>query len=231
LPRFAADGLELAYETYGDGEPVVLLHGFTSVGSTWVHNGWVDALVAAGLRAVTLDFPGHGASDAPRDDDQCAPLRLAHDVVELLDHLDVSRALLVGFSMGAGVALQVDRTRVAALVVGGIGDAALHEMAPDVLTASERVRRNAALAGNDFDVLRAYLRGGRWPGGLVDISHVRVPTLLFAAERDEYMRGHSTLVELLRPTRVLDVPGRGHHDVLLDEAVRREAVEFLRESA
>jgi pimeloyl-ACP methyl ester carboxylesterase len=233
LPRFAADGARLAYETYGVGAPVVLLHGFTSLGSTWRRNGWTDALVAAGFRAVTLDFPAHGASDAPAEDDAYTTPRLAAAVVALLDELALERAALVGFSMGGGVALQVALDapqRVSRVVVGGVGDAALHELDPDVLAANERIRRNAELAGNDFDALRPYLRHGCWPGGLAALHPLQLPVLLVVAGHDEYMRPTGELVQRLEPTRVLEAPDRGHHDVLLDEDVRRAVVDFLRES-
>ena len=65
MPQFAADGCTLHYETYGGGEPVVLLHGFTSLGSNWLRHGWIDAL--AGFRVITLDLPAHGESDAVDD--------------------------------------------------------------------------------------------------------------------------------------------------------------------
>ena len=84
MPRYAADGCELNYETYGSGPPVVLLHGFTSLGSSWVRRGWIDAL--AGFRAVTLDLPGHGESDPVED---TSTPRLASLVVALLDELDL----------------------------------------------------------------------------------------------------------------------------------------------
>lgn len=79
MPQFAVDGRALHYETYGEGAAVVLLHGFTSLGSSWLGHGWIEAL--AGFRTVTLDL-----------------------LVALLDEVGAERAGVVGFSFGGGVA-------------------------------------------------------------------------------------------------------------------------------
>jgi pimeloyl-ACP methyl ester carboxylesterase len=219
LPRFAADGLELAYETYGDGPPVVLLHGFTSSGASWLRLGWVEALVAAGRTAVALDLPGHGAS-GPVDDLRAATPRLAADVAALLDHLALERASLVGFSMGGGVALQLalaEPERVERLVVAGVGDPALDELHDPRVVAA--VDAPAALA--------PYLRRGGWPAGLAAVQPLLVPALVVVAERDDVMSPADELIRRLRPAHVARFPELDHYEVVRDAGVLRAAVAFL----
>lgn len=153
---------------------------------------------------------------------------------------------VVGFSMGGGIALQLAMEhpeRVARLVVAGVGDPALDELADQVTLAEIRraladpsapaagvaatIRRNASLGGRDPRVLLPFLSGRGWRGGLDQLHPLAVPTLLVLASRDEYMQPAEAIVERLRPTRVLNVDA-GHHDVLLQPAVQREAVLFLR---
>lgn len=63
MSAFSAGGVRLHYAVHGEGDPVVLLHGFTSSGSSWKTIGWVDALVEAGFSAIALDARSHGESE------------------------------------------------------------------------------------------------------------------------------------------------------------------------
>ena len=123
MPRFSVDGVGLHYEVRGEGDLVVLLHGFTSshVGN-WERRGWLDLLADAGFRVAALDFRSHGESDCVYESHQCTASVLAGDVAALIDHLGAERADVVGFSMGGGVALQLAidyPDHVRRLVVGG----------------------------------------------------------------------------------------------------------------
>ena len=101
MPHFERDGRRLHYEQLGRGRPVVLIHGFTNAGWSWMNQ--VAALVFAGYRVIVPDLRGHGLSDPATDvttvDD------LTHDVVGLLDHLAIERASVCGLSLGGMIAL------------------------------------------------------------------------------------------------------------------------------
>lgn len=93
--------LELYYETLGTGRPLVLVHG--SLMTVSLMNAYT-ALFAAHRQVIAVDLQGHGHTR-----DISRPLRyelLADDIAALLDHLGVAQADLVGYSLGAGVALQ-----------------------------------------------------------------------------------------------------------------------------
>ncbi len=63
MPHFRNDGVDIAYLDEGEGEPVVLVHGFASTKEVnWLNPGWVSTLTRAGRRAIALDNRGHGAS-------------------------------------------------------------------------------------------------------------------------------------------------------------------------
>jgi non-heme chloroperoxidase len=90
--------IELHYEDYGTGKPVVLIHGWPLSGRSWENQ--VPALVEAGYRVITYDRRGFGASSQPwggYDYDT-----FAADLNTLLEHLDLREVTLVGFSMGGG---------------------------------------------------------------------------------------------------------------------------------
>ena len=90
--------IELHYEDHGAGRPVVLIHGWPLSGRAWEPQ--VPVLVAAGYRVITYDRRGFGDSSQPTtgyDYDT-----LAADLDVLMQHLDLTDATLVGFSMGGG---------------------------------------------------------------------------------------------------------------------------------
>jgi pimeloyl-ACP methyl ester carboxylesterase len=85
----------------GQGEPVVLVHGYTrSIETNWINPGVFQNL-ANDHRVIALDLRGHGKSDKPYD--PAAYGEMAGDVIRLMDHLQLQRAHLVGYSMGANV--------------------------------------------------------------------------------------------------------------------------------
>ncbi len=90
--------IELHYEDYGAGKPVVLIHGWPLSGRSWENQ--VPALVEAGKRVIYYDRRGFGSSSQPwggYDYDT-----FAADLNTLMEHLDLREATLVGFSMGGG---------------------------------------------------------------------------------------------------------------------------------
>jgi non-heme chloroperoxidase len=90
--------IDLHYEDYGTGKPVVLIHGWPLSGRSW--EAQVPALIAAGRRVVTYDRRGFGSSSQPYggyDYDT-----FVADLDALLRHLDLRDVTLVGFSMGGG---------------------------------------------------------------------------------------------------------------------------------
>jgi pimeloyl-ACP methyl ester carboxylesterase len=93
------DGVNLAFrDTGGAGQPLVLLHGWAQTQESFRHQ--ITGLSAT-YRIITVDFRGHGRSDKPRHGYRIA--RLAMDVAELLDHLELPEVDALGWSLGASV--------------------------------------------------------------------------------------------------------------------------------
>ena len=97
------NGLKMYYEVHGSGEPVVLLHGaFMTITSNW--EGWIGELSRT-RKVIAVEMQGHGrTADIPREPNSD---NLADDVAALLEYLEISRADLIGYSMGGGVAMRV----------------------------------------------------------------------------------------------------------------------------
>ena len=95
------DGARIWYACYGDGPPVLLLHGGLGNSGNWGYQ--VSALVRAGYCAVLLDSRGHGRST--RDAQPFSYERMAFDILTVTDRLSLGKAAVVGWSDGARIAL------------------------------------------------------------------------------------------------------------------------------
>ena len=117
----SGDGTEIAYDAQGAGPTVVLIHGLT--GSKKDFSPLAKKLSGAGLRAIVVDVRGHGASDKPHSPDAYGQ-RIVTDIRDLLDHLSVDSAHIIGYSMGGDIAnkfREMYPSRILSCVVGGAG--------------------------------------------------------------------------------------------------------------
>src|SRR5262252_7881545 len=115
MPTLAINGFDMHYEDRGSGEPLLLLHGGLGIGDDWRH---VFPSDPNGYRVVAPDLRGHGRSTNPAGTftiRQCA-----HDVVALVDRLEIAQARAIGLSLGAKTLLHVataQPTRIEAMVL------------------------------------------------------------------------------------------------------------------
>ena len=116
--RVKAGDIRLSVTAEGDGDPVILLHGFPELAYSWRHQ--IPALAGAGYRAIAPDLRGYGASDRPARVEDYGIQALAGDVIALMDALGLERAHVVGHDWGgslAWVAATLHPDRVASLVI------------------------------------------------------------------------------------------------------------------
>jgi pimeloyl-ACP methyl ester carboxylesterase len=96
---FMSNGVKIHYFVQGKGEPVILIHGWlSSAGINWRLTG-VSDLLARDHQVIAMDVRGHGMSDRPTKEEAYGA-ELVEDVARLMDHLKISKAHIVGYSMG-----------------------------------------------------------------------------------------------------------------------------------
>jgi pimeloyl-ACP methyl ester carboxylesterase len=118
---FNSNGVKIRYIDVGHGEPIVLVHGFTGSIGSWTPLGIIEKL-AKDFRVIALDCRGHGKSDKPHDGSAYGNA-MVEDVANLLDHLNIPRAHIVGYSMGAvitGKFVTRHQDRVITATFGGV---------------------------------------------------------------------------------------------------------------
>ncbi len=103
---FDSDGVKIHYTVQGEGEPVVLVHGFAfNADLNWRGPGVIDAL-SKEYQVIALDNRGHGMSDKPHDAADYGE-KMPGDIIRLLDHLKIDKAHVVGYSMGGFITLKL----------------------------------------------------------------------------------------------------------------------------
>jgi 3-oxoadipate enol-lactonase len=115
------DNVRLYYEEVGDGTPILFVHEFASD-----HRGWEPQLREFGrrYRCIAYSARGYTPSDVPADKDAYSYKHVMRDAVAVLDHLKISKAHLIGLSMGGYTSLQValnHPSRVRSMVLAGTG--------------------------------------------------------------------------------------------------------------
>ena len=104
MAYFEFEGHRLAYTIYGEGDPLILLHG--QLLSQTMQGPLALSLSERGHQVITFDLLGHGKSDRPDDMSLYSMGQFAEQVVALLDHLEINKAVVGGTSLGANVALE-----------------------------------------------------------------------------------------------------------------------------
>lgn len=231
---FDSDSVQIRYVAAGSGEAVVMLHGFGgSANGAWVRPGTFDAIADAGFNAIAMDHRGHGESGKPHDPSAYGA-QMAEDVRRLLDHLDIQRAHIVGYSMGAKVANTFRSRypwRVRTVTLGGYGwpwratDETLE-------VARQSLEKREVMPGNDLDALAAYrVRGNHLVPSGESLQANWLPTLSIVGTEDAAVPKED--IQELRRTMsnvtAVDMPGThaGENGALYKPQFAAEIVSFI----
>lgn len=252
MPSFKHGKVEIAYLDTGqvprNAEPIVLVHGFASNKETnWVNSGWVDALKRAGRRAIALDNRGHGASSKLYDPAAYDMALVAGDVAALLDHLNLVRADVMGYSMGARITafLAVHQPeRVRSAVIGGLGIrlvenpgiglatrviAALE--APSLADVTDPVGRSfrsfAEQTKSDLKALAACMARPRERLSPEQVAGIQAPVLVAVGTKDTISGSGPDLAALIPGARMLAIPDRDHMLAVGDKTFKAGVLDFL----
>ena len=206
----SVNGLEMYYEIHGEGQPLVLLHGaFSAIGSSF---GKILPELARSRQVIGVELQGHG-----RTADIDRPLTIegmADDVAAALGKIGLERADILGYSMGASVALhiavrhpQVVRKLVLASVtytLGGVHPGlidGLGEMKPEMMHGSPWHEEYMRIAPHPEHFARLFEKKTQMDRQIKDLSAdaieaIKAPTLLILGDSDLVRPEHA--VEMFR---------------------------------
>lgn len=251
MPSLEINGATIAYDDEGQGDAVVLVHGFAaSSQENWGKSGWIGMLARAKRRVVSLDLRGHGRSTKfYQPTDYSLPM-MAGDVIALVAHLGLKKPDLIGFSLGARVVLEALRTAPDKFLLGvlcGVGETlinprddrdpedfprAMEAPSADAVTddMARRFRLFAEGQGQDLKALAAVTRGlnasGRgWTAQ--DLAAIKHETLVVAGSGDDLAGAPEPLAKAFPQARAVRVPGCGHMDCLIQPMFKGAVMDFL----
>jgi 2-succinyl-6-hydroxy-2,4-cyclohexadiene-1-carboxylate synthase len=176
------DGLRWEVRIRGTGSPLLLLHGFMGRGSGW---GAHATAFARHFRLVVVDLPGHGRSGIPPDPARASVERAADDLATILARAGCAPAHVLGYSLGARIALRLAVAHPAVL-----RRLVLESPSAGLAAEAERHTRRVADAGRaarlERDGMEAFV--DEWEREPVFASHVGLPPTRAARLRSERLR-------------------------------------------
>lgn len=246
MQRFNSDGVTIAYKDEGSGDPVLLIHGFASNSTVnWRNTNWMRTLNNAGFRVIALDNRGHGQSEKLYDPEKYTARIMAEDARRLLDHLNIDRADVVGFSMGARIAafLTINHPqRVRSVTFGGMGINLVHGIggsdeiaaaleAPsgeDIVDDNIRAYRVFAEQTNgDLRALAACMRASREKILPEQLAAIKCPVLVAVGTEDMTAGSGQELADLIPGAEHLPIIGRDHMKSVGELSHKKGVAEFL----
>src|SRR3954469_22131453 len=245
MPSFHHGAVEIAYLDEGEGDPIVLVHGFASSKNVnWVYPAWVSEL-KNGRRVVALDLRGHGESSKLYDPEEYSIEILAGDVIALMDHLRIEHADIMGYSLGSRITAVLARSepqRLRSAILGGIGiglikgggpgeNVARALEAPSLDDVTDPVGRTfrafADQTRSDRRALAACLRGSRELMTERQAAEIAVPVLIAVGTKDEIAGSADELGKIIPGSQVLNIPNRDHMRTVGDKVYKAGVLEFL----
>jgi pimeloyl-ACP methyl ester carboxylesterase len=246
MPSFRSDIVDISYEVAGEGQPVLLIHGFASNARVnWWDTGWVKSLTEAGYQVIAFDNRGHGASGKLYDVAAYPAPEMAEDARRLLDHLGIPQVLVMGYSMGARIAafLTINHPeRVRAAVFAGLAENMIKGFgnsepiaqaleAPDAETIADPGARAFRLFADqtksDLKALAACMRSERAKMPRADLARIEVPVLIVAGEADEVAGAVQPLVDAVPGAQGVVLPRRNHMNAVGDRQYKEEVIKFF----
>jgi pimeloyl-ACP methyl ester carboxylesterase len=244
---FRHDGFDFAFSDLGEGEPVLLIHGFASSAKVnWISTGWTSFLQESGCRAIALDNRGHGQTTKSYREEDYSPGKMASDAAALLRHLGIPRAHVMGYSMGARISAFLALSHpelVHTLIFGGLGDGMIHgvgdwdPIAAALLSDSPETvtdKRGAAFrmfadrTGSDRLALAACIARSRELVTPSQLASINIPALVAVGTLDDIGGSAQALADAMPDAEAFDIEGRDHMLAVGDRSFKKAALDFLR---
>jgi len=240
-------GIDIAFEVFGEGTPVLLIHGFgANRNITWRNTGWFDVLAKAGCQVIAIDCRGHGQSGKPHSAEAYDDGQMASDALAVLNEIGIGSADVMGYSMGAQLAIRLMHDHpsiVSHCVLGGVGAsyfvaateineaiaAALESDSPAAITLpiAREFRAFCERAGDDLKAMAACMRRPRRIFTSLELRKLTQRVLVVCGDEDNLAGSPETLANAFGRGESLIIPKRNHHSTVGDRRYKEAVVRFL----
>ncbi|RDC63763.1 alpha/beta fold hydrolase [Adhaeribacter pallidiroseus] len=236
------DGTQIYYEVQGEGQPVILLHGFRNTLENWKTKLLYQDLIKNNFKVVVLDLRGNGKSDKPPTVAGYEKDAEARDVMGLATALKFKNYQVAGYSRGAIITaklLTLDK-RISAAVLGGMGEAFTNpnwprrlafvhalsgkETSPDL----EEFKKSAREQGLDLQTL-LFQQQAQPSTSPAELAQLQIPVLVIAGQEDNDNGSAEKLGKLFKTATVKRVPGV-HNNAWQNEQFAQAVLTFLQQN-
>ncbi len=232
------DGTRIYYEVRGQGEPVVLIHGFTGTGESWKKSPVYSLLLQNGFQVITLDLRGNGQSDKPHEAGAYEHNAEVKDVMDLASKLRLKKYLVAGYSRGSIIAAELitKDKRIKKAVLGGMGADFTNPNWP------RRIMFYRALSGDSVPELTDFLKSvqdrnldqvalahqqkAQPATAPTTLAKVKIPVLVISGKKDNDNGVAEDLAKLLPYGKSMRVPGN-HNTTMQSQAFAEAVTAFL----
>ena len=245
MSKTQINGVMISYDVLGEGLPIVLLHGFASNRIfNWDTSGWYDYLISKGRQVIAPDLRGHGESQKLYGIGDYTPDVISDDILALMDYLEIPKADIMGYSMGAWLTaylLGKQPKRFRSGILAGIGSTilsykthseniaqALASKSPDLIKDPflKLLRSFAEGMDNDLCALVACNRGvnGEGPPPLESIPH---PVLIVTGDKDDVAGSPDIVADKITNSTVAMMPDKNHATLVPSRLFKEKVGKFL----
>jgi len=224
---FDSDGVKIAYIEAGTGDPVVLVHGlYSSARMNWVLPGEFQML-AQHYHVIAPDLRGHGNSDKPTDESAYGQ-PMVEDVARLMDHLNIPKAQIVGYSLGGIIVMKfmVDHPRrVSAAALGGMGWLRDGSFEQRIFEGMGNANASGTPPACVHGIAKLAITEEQLKG-------IQVPVEILVGDRDPCKRMYVDPLEPVRPDwPVVVIDGAGHISCIVKDQFKSELVKWIDKNA
>lgn len=233
------DKAKIFYQVRGEGEPVLLIHGFTGNGNGWKKNPLYDSLLANGYQVVIIDLRGNGNSERPSGPEGYANDAEAKDIIGLMRFLGLRKYDAIGYSRGSIILARVlvkDKNCKKA-VMGGMGTDFTNPEWPrrigfynalmnDTISGYEGFRKYIASQKLDPKTL-AWQQKEQPSTSKEELGKLKLPVMVICGDSDEDNGKASELQKLIPNSIFVTVPGN-HNTAGSTPVFAKEVLAFLR---
>lgn len=216
-----SDGVKIHYMTTGSrGSRVVLIHGYTDRAERMFFDTGIAQALAPKHRVVALDNRNHGLSDKPEPNGTGR----AEDVIELMDHLEISKAHIHGYSMGGAITAQLLAAHPNRFLTVSFGGSGIQETDPALRAKAAAMDKPMpepqGVEAAAFKQLRESAAsrakaGAQAPGQAttplaIDLKKVKVPVFAINGEFDTPHAKTQRMARELKKFQSVIIPGKNH---------------------